>query len=417
MAKIFALAERLDCRVILSGDSGQHRAVNRGDALRLLEKKSGIRPVEVREIMRQRGAYRDVIEAFAAGKIDRAFEKLDTLGWVHEVPTEQLADRLVADYLALHGQKQEALIVSPTHRQGNEVTEKIRAALREHGVIGKEDQKVSVLRNLYLTDAEKTDPARYQAGYVVQFLQNVPGFKNGERVRIEGKDTEGHVIASNREGQRLRLPLERAEKFQVYVPERIGVAAGDTIRITHNAKTTDGHTISNGTLCRVREVSQAGGVTLANGWHLGQDFAHLAQGYCVTSLSSQGKSPQHVLVAQGMQSFPASSREQEYVSLSRGKQSARLYTDNKPELLRRVQESSHRASATELVEGSVTRRGRPIDLASVQRLARQRFRRYTAHLTRVLGREAALTLVKPLDPQRESSQERKPDYGGSVLER
>src|SRR5262249_19808957 len=37
MAKVFALAGRLDARVILSGDSGQHMAVNRGDSLRLLE--------------------------------------------------------------------------------------------------------------------------------------------------------------------------------------------------------------------------------------------------------------------------------------------------------------------------------------------------------------------------------------------
>lgn len=297
------------------------------------------------------------------------------------------------------------------------MTEKIRAALKERGAIDPEDRKVAVLRNLHLKDAEKTDPAMYQKGQVVQFLQNVPSFPSGERVRIEGKDTDGNVVAIGRTGQKLRLPLERAEDFQVYVPERIGIAAGDTIRITHNAKTADGHTISNGTLCQVSKVSASGAITLANGWQLGPDFAHLAQGYCVTSLSSQGKGPRNVLVAQGMQSFPASSREQEYVSLSRGKKSARLYTDNKPELMQRVKESSHRASATELVEGKVTTRIRPVDLAGLRKLAIHRFRRYAAHMTRLLGREAALELIKNHDPEREFPQERKPEYGGNVLER
>jgi hypothetical protein len=37
LARVANLAEKENCRIILSGDTAQHRAVERGDALRLLE--------------------------------------------------------------------------------------------------------------------------------------------------------------------------------------------------------------------------------------------------------------------------------------------------------------------------------------------------------------------------------------------
>ena len=56
MSKVFELADKLDARVILSGDRRQHGSVERGAALRLLETEAGLVPAEIKEIQRQRGA-------------------------------------------------------------------------------------------------------------------------------------------------------------------------------------------------------------------------------------------------------------------------------------------------------------------------------------------------------------------------
>src|SRR5947207_4922561 len=42
LVRVAALAKRQNCRIVLSGDSAQHRAVERGDSLRLLEKHAGL---------------------------------------------------------------------------------------------------------------------------------------------------------------------------------------------------------------------------------------------------------------------------------------------------------------------------------------------------------------------------------------
>ena len=67
MAKIFALAERLDARVLLSGDRRQHGSVERGTALQLLEEEAGLVPAEVKEIQRQKGDYKEAVHALAKG--------------------------------------------------------------------------------------------------------------------------------------------------------------------------------------------------------------------------------------------------------------------------------------------------------------------------------------------------------------
>ena len=73
----------------------------------------------------------------------------------------------------------------------------------------------------------------------------------------------------------------------------------------------------------------------------------------------RGKPPTGSCSAEGAESLPAASREQFYVSVSRGRKSAKIYTDDKEALLERIHETSHRLSATELMAGEGTPWGKP----------------------------------------------------------
>ncbi len=55
LSQVFELAEKVNARVLLTGDRKQHHSVERGDALRILETDAGLRPAEVKEIQRQAG--------------------------------------------------------------------------------------------------------------------------------------------------------------------------------------------------------------------------------------------------------------------------------------------------------------------------------------------------------------------------
>lgn len=414
LAEVFRLAERLGTRVILSGDHRQHGATQRGDAMRLLQERAGIRPVEVREIVRQKGAYKDAVAAIEKGDIKKGFDKLEALGWVKEVPDEFRHAVLVKDYLAERDANRSALVIAPTNREKDAVSGLIRSALQKRGVIGTEERPFWNLRNLYWTEAERGDAANYRQGLVVEFLQNAKGITRGERFRVEAVDAAGVRVASP-DGRVLMLPLKQAKRFQVYEPGRLNIAAGDTIRVTQNYRNpADNYRLDNGTLCRVKAITPKGELVLMNGRTLGQDFVHVAHGYVTTSYAAQGKTVDTVLIAQGAESFRATSREQFYVSVSRGKKRAVLYTDDKAELKDRIQKSGERASASELLDGEVTAAIKLRRSEEAMRLAKERYRRYRAHMAKVM---AASMLHRVKDQEEEQTVLHERSNDGTGMER
>jgi hypothetical protein len=223
--------------------------------------------------------------------------------------------------------------VSPTHREGEWVTDEIRSELRHSGKLKAEQRKFTVLENANLTVAERRDLVNYLPGDVLAFHQNARGYSKGQRV-IVGQGP---------------LPLEEADKFTAFHANSLPLSPGDVIRITQNGKTADGNRLNNGAIFTVKGFDKDGDIRLGNGWTLDKDYGHWTYGYVVTSHASQGKTVDRVFIGQSSESFPASSREQFYVSVSRGRQQATVYTDDKKALLDAVRHSDERVSATELV--------------------------------------------------------------------
>src|SRR5262249_9008962 len=152
-----------------------------------------------------------------------------------------------------------ALVVSPTHAEAARITETVRAALKEQGKLG-EERAINIWVPAQLTAAQKADPTQYGAGDLLKFHQNVPGHRNGSRVVVE-------------EGQ--ALPLRYAERFEVYRPARLPLAAGDRVRTTAAGKTKDGkHTLSNGTILTVQGFTPRGDLIVDRGWVIDREWSH-----------------------------------------------------------------------------------------------------------------------------------------------
>lgn len=334
MALLFALAEKIDARILLTGDPRQHGAIERGATLRLLETEAGIKPAEVKEIQRQKDDYKLAVKALADGKVAEGFSRLDAMGWIHELPDEERYKRLAADYVASVSKKKTTLVVAPTHLEGHMVTDAIRAAMKQKGLIAGEERTFHILKNANLTEAERGDAINYRPGGVLQFHQNAKGFVRGQRVQVNGQP----------------LPLESADRFTSFHSSTLKLAKGDAIRITQNGFTADGkHRLDNGAVYGVRSFDRAGNIILNNKWVVSRDFGHIAYGLVATSHASQGSTVKRVLVAQSATSYAASSREQFYVSCSRGRDDVTIYCDDKEALREAIAQSDERISATELV--------------------------------------------------------------------
>jgi conjugative relaxase-like TrwC/TraI family protein len=333
MHELFALADRLDARIILVGDRNQHRAVDAGDPLSLLEDEAGIVPAQVQEIRRQRGEYRHAVADLSQGKIADGFHRLDAMGAIKELPPEERYTALADEYVESVRRGMRTLVVSPTHAEGNMVTDHIRTGLRDAGLLEEKQRSCEVLVSRNLTAAERGDPAMLSHGDVLVYHQNAPRHPRGQRL-VVGKDS---------------LPLKQAERYTVYRRESISLSPNDILRITKNGYSLEGKRINNGDIATVAGFTKKGDVRLTNGATLPAIGGHFTYGYVTTSHSSQSRSEDKVIIAQSAASFAASSSRQFYVSVSRGEKEISIYTDDRKAMLEAVSQKDEHPSATRLL--------------------------------------------------------------------
>ena len=210
--RLFDLAKEQDARLLLVGDSGQHKAVERGDALRILEQSAAVRVASLKEIRRQTNEdYRKAVKAISEGdalgqngrtRLQEGIEALDKMGSIVEDCSEDRYRRIARDYADVISQRRwnpkaggwqnkSSLVVSPTHREADNVTQAIRQVLKESGKLSAKEREFITLRPLNLTQAERSDFANYRMGEVVQFHQNAKGFKRGERATVKSAGLYG----------------------------------------------------------------------------------------------------------------------------------------------------------------------------------------------------------------------------------
>jgi conjugative relaxase-like TrwC/TraI family protein len=346
MGKIFQVADDLNARVVLVGDRGQHRSVTAGEPLKLLEENAGLPVLEVTEILRQTGDYKNAAKALSEGRTDEAFAELDKLGWIKEVDDDERYQQLFDAYLAAvserkkDGKYKSALVVTSTHAEAAQVTSAIRGRLKALGKLA-EEQVVTSWIPTHLTEAQKTDATEYNPGDLLMFHQNAKGYTKGTRLVM----SEG-----------VWPPIELANRFEVYRPARLALAVGDRVRITASGKTKDGkHRLSNGTLLTVRGFSKQGDLIVDHDWVIDREFGHITHGYVTTSHASQGATVDKVFVAISGRSLAATDRRTAYVSVTRGKEQVQIFTDDKEQLLKAIRRPDDPLSATALGESLMTK--------------------------------------------------------------
>jgi len=158
----------------------------------------------------------------------------------------------------------------------------------------------------------------------------------------------------------LPLPLFAASQFNVYSRHNKAteICTGDYIRFTANGKSEGDwkskdskkkpHALNNGSVYQVKGFKRNGDIVLENDWVVSRHYEHFTHGYCTTSHASQGKTVDRVFVTQSANSFPATSAEQFYVSLSRGRHECVVYTDDAEGLREHIKRTTDPKFAVEL---------------------------------------------------------------------
>ena len=361
MHQLLQLARERNARMILSGDTRQHGAVEASDALLAIERYSGVKPVELHTIRRQDPAlarsqserarikqYRKAVEAAAAGKLVESFKRLDQMGAIVACGLGEQADKLADEYLRLAAQKSSAVVVSQTWAEVHRVNSRVRDALKSKGLIGTNDVTVQVLEKSDLTNAQKRDKRFYPKDGVIVFNQKVRQAAPGASGKLLGIVKIGVLVEVD--GKCVTVANKLLDKITVCLPREIPVAAGEQLHLKANRTLAAGGRTANGELVTVKTVRSDGGIELADGRILGKGFREFLLGYAVTSYGSQGKTVDHVLFSDSTIKA-ATNAQQWYVTISRGRRGIRIFTPDKMQLRENLVRSGHRPLALDLAHG------------------------------------------------------------------
>ncbi len=343
MKRLFDLAR--DARIVLSGDTGQHASVARGDALRILENHSDFQSGQLTRIRRQRKVeYRRAVELAAQKNTNEAFAQLERMGVVTEFSGDKLHGEAARSYVKALQQNQSVLLVAPTWNEIEAVTEKVRAALKTSGRLAGDEKEFQVFDSLSWTEAQKRDARQYRPGLAIRFHRQKTGFAKDETVAVVAVENNSLKV-QRADGSESFFPLGQGfALFDVGEKRKLKVAAGDKLLLQSNWQKK----FINGELVEVRTI-QGDSVVLADGRVIPENYRTFTHGYAVTSHAAQGKTVDEVLVVASSRSLPAINQQQFYVSISRGREACRVFTDDAEMLRSHVTRSNARLAAVEVV--------------------------------------------------------------------
>lgn len=186
------------------------------------------------------------------------------------------------------------------------------------------------------------------------------GIKRGAVLEVENIEGSKIIIKDNK-GENHLLPLHRAKDYDVYTKRDVTLSKGDEIRLNKNGFDSNGKRLNSSNILTVKGFTKEGKIKAiknsakqSHEYVLDIDHGNFDYAYCVTSYSSQGKTVDKVIISQPASTFTASNQKQFYVSVSRGRESVSIYTDDSQELLSHIEKHGDRQGATELITPNYT---------------------------------------------------------------
>ena len=296
--------------------------------------------------------YRQAVKLAADGKFDESFSQLDKMGAVVLCGLADQAGKLADEYLGLAEKNESAVVVSQTWAEVHRVNEQVRDKLKSKGLLGTNDVTVQTLEKIDLTNAQKRDERFYPPAAVIVFNQQVRDAKPGARGKLAGVLKSSVLVEVG--GKFVMVSNRLLDRLTVCQTRELSVANGDRLHLKANRKQAAGGRVTNGELVTVKSIGADGKIKLTDGRVLDASYREFLAGYAVTSYGSQGKTVDYVLFSDSTIKA-ATSAEQWYVSISRGRRGIRIFTPDKEQLRENIRRTGHRPLAMDFADGLVPR--------------------------------------------------------------
>lgn len=384
MAILVKKIETMGARAAFIGDTRQLQAVEAGSPFRQMQEYAHTATLD--EIQRQKNPeLKACVEAFAKGdaatgaRLAQAFMvevDLSEAAGISDPKARLAAERaLLAEaaahryaaltpedrrtYIVMTGENSSRLAINTVVRQDLQASGELSRFSQSADTLHKVDltkEAARQVRSYELTESmqEKATKAGREAGLVVEFRRDYQSrgvsepVEKGRLYDVKAVDQEHKkVTLQDREtGQKIEWEPQKAGKVTVSEKTAIPLAEGD--RVVFRANDAERGLI-NGDRGTVTRVGDEITVTLDRGDRevMVRPDAHMEHAYASTVHSAQGASSDKVIAAQHALSYTATA-EQGYVTLSRAREDAIVFTNSKTALAEKWGETKEKETALEV---------------------------------------------------------------------
>lgn len=337
------IVEKINARCVYLGDIAQLSAVEAGKPAELayIAKESNIATAIMSENLRQTDEkLKSIANLLMDGGSDnfrKAFDLLNKNNFIIETqPDKDISDEyshikaLSNYYVSIPKDKRvDTLVSASSNKDRISINEEIRSLLIKHGDISNENLKFTILDDSRLTDTELKHSENYKPGMIVKF-------DNLYKTVIQTDIINNTITLSDHDNNTSLLALSHLPEncfIELYTERFINLSTNDVIKFT---KTDNNKGFKANQILKIVSVNEKNGVINAidskdNIHQINSNdysFKHIDHGYCSTTHGLQGATSKNILVLLSSYNKKLNTMKQLYVSVTRARESALIFTDN-----------------------------------------------------------------------------------------
>jgi conjugative transfer relaxase protein TraI len=392
-AELYRLVAAGGGRMVSSGDDAQLQAISSGQPFRLVQQRSAIDTVVMQEIVRQTPELRPAIESMIAGNVSGALQVMETVqpsqvprregAWIPETSVEEIkvdpkatetgqralraanapgdiTSAVVADWAGRTPEaQQETIIIAHLNADRRDINRMIHDVRHERGEVGQEERTYTVLI------PERVPDNALRSGETFAPYKGSVAMVNSHYYRVEGVNEDNVVTLRDADGKALLISAQEnsSQDISLFREDSVTVSEGDRVRFSRSDN--DRGYVAN-SIWTVSGFTEEGGVRFRHGEQEkvlmpGNDVAdrHIDLAYAVTAYGAQGASARYEISLEGTDRarLRMASLESAYVTMSRAKEHAQIYTDDRSKWQSRAAESSAKMSAHDILHQAEDRQG------------------------------------------------------------
>jgi predicted lipoprotein with Yx(FWY)xxD motif len=299
------------------------------------EKQTKVPTIGIEENIRQQDInLKQVVDLLSKGEIEQGYRLLQDNGNIKQIPIDSLRrSAVVKDYLQRDDKTRvQTLVLVGTNAEKEAITTQIRQGLIEQEKLGKDSQKIQILKLKDLDKFSLTQASSYQIGYLIKFRRNSAKFSQELYYRVDEIDARKSIAKlRDKYGNIQCLELNRYKDREVFQSQTLELRSGEQMKFTRNQYQNKLRQI-NGQSFTVIDFQDNGEIVIKTQGKTqkisSESLLYSDYRYADTVHSSKEKTANYCIYAASSNDSLKANKESFSVAASRARQELTVYTAN-----------------------------------------------------------------------------------------